>query len=60
MTDVDNHAKIPGAMQSQAIALSRLGRNDEAAAILRDVIAKYPTSAAARQAESDLAKLTGN
>jgi len=40
--------------------LSRLGRNDEAEALLREVIAKYPTSSAARQAEADLAKLSGN
>lgn len=56
----DNHSKVSQAMQSQAVALSRLGRNDEAEALLREVIAKYPTSSAARQAESDLAKLSGN
>lgn len=56
----DNHSKVSQAMQSQAVALSRLGRNDEAEALLREVIAKYPTSSAARQAEADLAKLSGN
>lgn len=56
----DNDAKVSQAMQSQAVALSRLGQNDEAEALLREVISKYPTSSAARQAESDLAKLSGN
>jgi tol-pal system protein YbgF len=55
-----NDSKVSQAMQSQAVALSRLGRNDEAEALLKEVIAKYPTSSAARQAESDLAKLSGN
>ncbi|MCF6284270.1 MAG: tol-pal system protein YbgF [Candidatus Hydrogenedentes bacterium] len=56
----DNNAKVSQAMQSQAVALSRLGRNAEAEELLREVIEKYPTSSAARQAESDLAKLSGN
>ncbi len=56
----DNEAKVSQAMQSQAVALSRMGQNDGAEALLREVIAKYPTSTAARQAESDLAKLSGN
>jgi TolA-binding protein len=47
-------------MQSQAVALSRLGRNDEAEKLLKEVVTKYPTTSAARQAESDLAKLRGN
>jgi len=58
-THPENDAKVSQAMQSQAVALSRQGRNQEAEALLREVIAKYPSSSAARQAESDLAKLTG-
>lgn len=56
----ENDSKVSQAMQSQAVALSRLGRNDEAEKLLEEVVKKYPTTTAARQAESDLAKLRGN
>lgn len=56
----ENDSKVSQAMQSQAVALSRLGRNDEAERLLEEVVQKYPTTSAARQAESDLAKLRGN
>jgi tol-pal system protein YbgF len=56
----ENDSKVSQAMQSQAVALSRLGRNDEAEKLLKEVVTKYPTTSAARQAESDLAKLRGN
>jgi tol-pal system protein YbgF len=56
----ENDSKVSQAMQSQAVALSRLGRNDEAERLLEEVVRKYPTTSAARQAESDLAKLRGN
>ena len=56
----DNESKVSKAMQSGAVAHSRLGRNDVAEALLREVIEKYPSSSAARQAESDLEKLSGN
>lgn len=56
----ENDSKVSQAMQSQAVALSRLGRNDEAEQLLTEVVQKYPTTSAARQAESDLAKLRGN
>jgi tol-pal system protein YbgF len=56
----ENDSKVSQAMQSQAVALSRLGRNDEAKKLLQEVVQKYPTTSAARQAESDLKKLEGN
>lgn len=56
----ENDSKVSQAMQSQAVALSRLGRNDEAEKLLEEVVKKYPTTTAARQAETDLAKLRGN
>jgi tol-pal system protein YbgF len=56
----DNDSKVSQAMQSQAVALSRLGRNDEAERLLEEVIAKYPGTVVARQAQSDLDKLRGN
>jgi TolA-binding protein len=56
----ENDSKVSQAMQSQAVALSRLGRNEEAEKLLEEVVKKYPTTTAARQAESDLAKLRGN
>lgn len=56
----ENDSKVSQAMQSQAVALSRLGRNDEAKKLLQEVVQKYPTTSAARQAESDLKKLAGN
>ncbi len=56
----ENDSKVSQAMQSQAVALSRLGRNEEAKKLLEEVVKKYPTTTAARQAESDLAKLRGN
>ena len=56
----DNDSKVSQAMQSQAVALSRLGRNDEAARLLEEVIRKYPGTVVARQAQSDLDKLRGN
>lgn len=56
----ENDSKVSQAMQSQAVALSRLGRNDEAKKLLQEVVTKYPTTSAARQAESDLKKLEGN
>lgn len=56
----ENDSKVSQAMQSQAVALSRLGRNDEARRLLEEVIREYPGTVSARQAESDLAKLRGN
>ncbi len=56
----ENDSKVSQAMQSQAVALSRLGQNEEAEKLLEEVVKKYPTTTAARQAESDLAKLRGN
>lgn len=55
-----NDEKVSQAMQSEAVALSRLGRNQEAEQLLEEVIRKYPSTIVARQAESDLAKLRGN
>ncbi|MBX3176821.1 MAG: tetratricopeptide repeat protein [Candidatus Hydrogenedentes bacterium] len=56
----ENDSKVSQAMQSQAVALSRLGRNDEAVRLLQEVIDKYPNTVVAQQAQSDLAKLRGN
>lgn len=55
-----NDEKVSQAMQSEAVALSRLGRNSEAERLLEEVIRAYPGTIVARQAESDLAKLRGN
>lgn len=56
----DNDSKVSQAMQSQAVALSRLGRNDEAERLLEEVIRRYPGTVVAQQAQSDLDKLRGN
>lgn len=56
----DNDSKVSQAMQSQAVALSRLGRNEEAKRLLEEVVRRYPGTVVARQAQSDLEKLQGN
>ncbi len=55
-----NHSKIPTALQNEAVAYSRLGQNDKAIQILKELIEKYPLSAAAEQARADLQKLQGS
>lgn len=52
--------KVPFAIHNQAVAYSRLGQTDRAIQLMQDVIDRYPVSAAAEQAKSDLQKLRGN
>ena len=51
--------KVPFAMHNAAVAYNKLGRNEEAAKLLQQVIDKYPISPAADQARQDLKKIQG-
>lgn len=51
--------KVPFALHNAAVAYNKLGRNDDAAKLLQQVIDKYPLSPAADQARQDLKKLQG-
>lgn len=51
--------KVPFALHNAAVAYNKLGRNDEAAKLLQQVIDKYPISPAADQARIDLKKIQG-
>jgi tol-pal system protein YbgF len=52
--------KVPFSIHNQAVAYSRLGQTDRAIQLMQEVIDRYPVSAAAEQAKSDLQKLRGN
>lgn len=51
--------KVPFALHNAAVAYNKLGRNDDAAKLLQQVIDKYPISPAADQARQDLKKIKG-
>lgn len=54
-----NSTKVPFALHNAAVAYNKMGRNDEAAKLLQQVIDKYPISPAADQARLDLKKIQG-
>lgn len=54
-----NSTKVPFSLHNAAVANNKLGRNDEAARLLKQVIEKYPISPAADQARQDLKKIQG-
>lgn len=54
-----NSTKVPFALHNAAVAYNKMGRNDEAAKLLQQVIDKYPISPAADQARQDLKKIQG-
>lgn len=51
--------KVPFALHNAAVAYNKLGRNDDAAKLLQQVIDKYPISPAADQARRDLKQIQG-
>ena len=51
--------KVPFALHNAAVAYNKMGRNEEAAKLLQQVIDKYPISPAADQARQDLKKIQG-
>lgn len=54
-----NSTKVPFSLHNAAVAYNKLGRNEEAAKLLQQVIDKYPISPAADQARQDLKKIQG-
>ncbi len=58
-TKFPNNSKVPFAMHNQAVAYSRLGKNDEAKRLMQAVVDQFPMSPVAEQAKSDLQRLSG-
>ncbi len=55
-----NHSKVPFGMYIQAMAHKQLGQMARAEALLKEVVAKYPDTAAGMRSQTDLEKLQGN
>ncbi|HPO14646.1 MAG TPA: tol-pal system protein YbgF [Candidatus Hydrogenedentes bacterium] len=53
------NSKVPLAMRNKAVALHRLGQTDQATKLLQEIIATYPATPAAKQAQDDLEKIKG-